>query len=95
MYLGTAIWLLRAWQGAHHVLSISLPACRYDAEEKAFVCDLPNSDRPQFHLHPAVVRRNDTSAKSINEWTREKTLRCCSSFLPPCDPQLAMWNLYF
>ena len=59
------------------------------------MCDLPNSDRPQFHLHPAVVRRNDTSAKSINEWTREKTLRCCSSFLHPCDPQLAMWNLYY
>lgn len=58
------------------------------------MCDLPNSDRLQFRLHPAVVRRNDTSAKSINEWTREKTLRCCSSFLHPCDPQLAMWNLY-
>ena len=51
------------------------------------MCDLPNSDRLQFYLHPAVVRRNDTSAKSINEWTREKTLRCCRSFLaatPAC-----------
>ncbi len=35
---------------------------------------LPDSGRPEFYLHPAVVRRNDTSAKSINEWTGEKIL---------------------
>ncbi len=29
----------------------------------------------EFELHPAVVRRNDTSAASINEWTGERTLR--------------------
>ena len=49
--------------------------CRYDAADKVFVCRLPDSSRPEFFLHPAVVRRNDTSAKSINEWTGEKTLR--------------------
>ena len=26
-----------------------------------------------------VVRRNDTSALSINEWTGEKTLRCAAA----------------
>lgn len=31
---------------------------------------LPDAGRPEeFFLHPAVVRRNDTSARSINEWT--------------------------
>ena len=49
--------------------------CRYDAADKVFVCWLPDSSRPEFNLHPAVVRRNDTSARSINEWTGEKTLR--------------------
>ena len=49
--------------------------CRYDAADQVFVCRLPDSSRPEFNLHPAVVRRNDTSAKSINEWTGEKTLR--------------------
>ena len=49
--------------------------CRYDAADKVFVCRLPDSSRPEFYLHPAMVRRNDTSAKSINEWTGEKTLR--------------------
>lgn len=49
--------------------------CRYDAAQGAFVCQLPESNRAEFYLHPAVVRRNDTSAKSINEWTREKILR--------------------
>ena len=49
--------------------------CRYDAADQVFVCRLPDSSRPEFYLHPAVVRRNDTSAKSINEWTGEKTLR--------------------
>lgn len=36
---------------------------------------LPGSDRPEFLLHPAVVRRNDTSARSIDEWTGQRTLR--------------------
>ena len=31
--------------------------------------------RGEFALSPAVVRRNDTSARSINEWTGEKLLR--------------------
>lgn len=36
---------------------------------------LPNATK-DFLLDPAIVRRNDTSALSINEWTGEKTLRC-------------------
>ena len=48
--------------------------CRYDAAQGAFVCQLPESSRAEFYLHPAVVRRNDTSARSINEWTQEKIL---------------------
>ena len=57
------------------ITEADLLCCRYDSTQKAFVCQLPESSRPEFYLHPAVVRRNDTSAKSINEWTREKTLR--------------------
>ncbi|EIE23293.1 P-loop containing nucleoside triphosphate hydrolase protein [Coccomyxa subellipsoidea C-169] len=49
-------------------------AVRYDEDLRAFVVSLPDSGRPEFYLHPAVVRRNDTSAKSINEWTGEKIL---------------------
>ena len=29
----------------------------------------------ELYLDPAVVRRNDTSAKSVNEWTGEKILQ--------------------
>jgi DUF971 family protein len=50
-------------------------ARRYDTDLKAFAVRLPESERPEFYLHPAVVRRNDTSARSINEWTGERTLR--------------------
>lgn len=48
---------------------------RYDESLRAFAVRLPGSDRPEFYLHPAVVRRNDTSARSVNEWTGERTLR--------------------
>ena len=44
-------------------------ACRYDAERYALVVDLEGRN---FLLDPAHVRRNDTSAASINEWTGEK-----------------------
>jgi DUF971 family protein len=41
-----------------------------------FLVRLPDApQRGEFALSPAVVRRNDTSARSINEWTGEKTLR--------------------
>jgi MinD-like ATPase involved in chromosome partitioning or flagellar assembly len=62
---------------------------RYDAELGCFVVKLPGAEGQQgqqgqqgaaaaaaeFWLDPAVVRRNDTSAASINEWTGERTLR--------------------
>ncbi|KAL3148584.1 hypothetical protein ABBQ38_014015 [Trebouxia sp. C0009 RCD-2024] len=42
---------------------------RYDAGRQALVVDLEGHN---FLLHPALVRRNDTSAASIDEWTGEK-----------------------
>lgn len=50
-------------------------AVRWDSELKALAVKLPNSNEGEFLLDPAVVRRNDTSASSINEWTGEKTLQ--------------------
>jgi hypothetical protein len=52
-------------------------AVRYDRELRALVVKLPNSPEGEgeFLLDPAVVRRNDTSAASINEWTGQRTLR--------------------
>lgn len=49
-----------------------MSACRYDAERHALVVDLEGRN---FLLDPAHVRRNDTSAASINEWTGEKLNR--------------------
>ena len=46
--------------------------CRYDAQKHAIVVDLEGYN---FLLHPATVRRNDTSAASINEWTGERLSR--------------------
>ena len=34
---------------------------------------LTHADGKQEELNPAYVRRNDTSAASINEWTGERT----------------------
>lgn len=45
---------------------------RYDAQRHALVVDLEGRN---FLLDPAHVRRNDTSAASINEWTGEKLSR--------------------
>ena len=43
---------------------------RFDEELAAMVVRLPGQSRDEsFLLSPAVVRRNDTSAKSIDEWT--------------------------
>ena len=42
----------------------------YSETYRAIVCDLPEEDAGgEFFLDPAVVRENDTSAKSIEEWT--------------------------
>ena len=49
-----------------------LCARRYDAAQHAFVASIGSE---QLLLDPATVRRNDTSAKSINEWTGEKMSR--------------------
>ena len=46
-----------------------VPACRYDADRHVLVVDLAGRS---FLLDPAHVRRNDTSAASINEWTGER-----------------------
>jgi len=49
---------------------------RWDAELGLFVVRPPGSGTEgEFCLDAAVVRRNDTSAASINEWTGEKMLR--------------------
>jgi hypothetical protein len=60
---------------------------RFDRELDAFVVRLPAalgaharggesaSGDEDFLLDPAVVRRNDTSARSVNEWTGERMLR--------------------
>ena len=69
--------------------SVRRNSLRYDSALAAFVASLPAgatgaSDAPSsagggegesFLLHPAVVRRADTSARSINEWTGERILR--------------------
>eukprot|EP00884_Botryococcus_braunii_P023441 jgi/Botrbrau1/9781/Bobra.85_1s0025.1 len=49
-------------------------AVRFDEEAGVFEVRLPAGGET-FRLDPAVVRRNDTSAKSINEWTGERTLQ--------------------
>ena len=49
---------------------------RWDVELRSVVVRLPGDGPEQeFALDPAVVRRNDTSAASINEWTGEKMVR--------------------
>lgn len=47
---------------------------RFDKEIGAVVVKLPGEAEEEFLLSPALVRRNDTSAASINEWTGEKML---------------------
>lgn len=63
----------------HAYLRVVTAARRYDAERRAFLVRLPaeagQGSRGEFALAPAVVRRNDTSARSVNEWTGEKMLR--------------------
>jgi len=54
-------------------------ACRYDKELRSFVVKPPASTgehmhEEEYHLDPATVRRNDTSAASINEWTGQRMI---------------------
>lgn len=54
-------------------------AVRYDKELRVFVMRPPTisgeKDTPEeYCLDPAIVRRNDTSAASINEWTGERII---------------------
>ncbi|KAI5441815.1 hypothetical protein KIW84_011032, partial [Lathyrus oleraceus] len=48
-------------------------AVTYDKSIKAIKVKVPDSDE-EFFLHPATVRRNDRSAKSVDEWTGEQKL---------------------
>jgi hypothetical protein len=65
--------------------SLRRNSLRYDSSLSAFVAQLPSTassaggadsaDPEAFLLHPAVVRRSDTSARSVNEWTGERILQ--------------------
>eukprot|EP00244_Chara_vulgaris_P003770 TRINITY_DN17097_c0_g1_i3.p1 TRINITY_DN17097_c0_g1~~TRINITY_DN17097_c0_g1_i3.p1 ORF type:complete len:221 (-),score=44.07 TRINITY_DN17097_c0_g1_i3:544-1206(-) len=49
-------------------------AVRYDPQLRAIVVKPPGEEE-EFYLHPATVRRNDKSARSVDEWTGEQMLR--------------------
>ncbi|KAL8237043.1 hypothetical protein R6Q59_018124 [Mikania micrantha] len=49
-------------------------AVMYDKSIKAIKVKVPNSNE-EFLLHPAIVRRNDRSAQSVDEWTGEQKLQ--------------------
>ncbi|CAN1781236.1 Fe-S cluster assembly factor HCF101, chloroplastic [Linum perenne] len=49
-------------------------AVTYDKSIKAIKVKVPDSEE-EFLLHPATVRRNDRSAKSVDEWTGEQKLQ--------------------
>lgn len=42
--------------------------CRYDEQRRLLLLSTPGASRPKA-LDPRIVRKNDTSAKSMNEWT--------------------------
>ena len=65
-------WLSYSLAGMTDVFSERGVTCRYDTERHAIVVDLEGYN---FLLDPATVRRNDTSAASINEWTGERLSR--------------------
>ncbi|MCO5553666.1 hypothetical protein L7F22_007192 [Adiantum nelumboides] len=46
----------------------------YDKSIQAFRVKVPGTSE-EFLLHPATVRRNDSSAQSIDEWTGERRLK--------------------
>lgn len=75
---------------AAKLAKVAKNACRYDRELRAFVIKPPAVHEDQsyeYYLDPATVRRNDTSAASINEWTGEKILADneVSDFIEPVD----------
>ncbi|XP_011623370.1 fe-S cluster assembly factor HCF101, chloroplastic isoform X2 [Amborella trichopoda] len=49
-------------------------AVTYDKSLRAIRVKVPDSDE-EFLLHPAIVRRNDRSAQSVDEWTGERKLQ--------------------
>jgi Mrp family chromosome partitioning ATPase len=64
---------------AAKLAKVSKNAVRYDKELRAFVVRPPSvavgeGQTNEYYVDPATVRRNDTSAASINEWTGEKIL---------------------
>ena len=46
---------------------------RHDTERQLIVISMPGEVNEEFCLEPRVVRENDTSAKSIEEWTGVNT----------------------
>ena len=85
-YVRSCIWANKSslpWEGlqcrckrtvVHYTGTHGWLCCvhRYDADRHAIVVDLEGYN---FLLDPANVRRNDTSAASINEWTGERLSR--------------------
>lgn len=62
----------------HCLRHLACPCC--STHTHLYSCPLPPHprrlpDAPEFALHPALVRRNDMSANSVNEWTGQRTLR--------------------
>ncbi len=51
----------------------ALPILSYDAARHCLDVRLPGRDA--YRLHPATLRRADTSAASINEWTGTVVLK--------------------
>ncbi|PKA58917.1 Cytosolic Fe-S cluster assembly factor NBP35 [Apostasia shenzhenica] len=49
-------------------------AVSYDKSMRAIRVRVPESNN-EFFLHPAMVRRNDRSAQSVDEWTGEQKLQ--------------------
>ena len=75
---------------AAKLTKVAKNACRYDKELRAFAVKPPfvsDGQANEYYLDPALVRRNDTSAASINEWTGEKMLadEDISDFIVPVE----------
>lgn len=51
----------------------------YDAGQHLVIVRLPGA--PEFAITPATLRRNDTSATSVNEWTGGSRLHTISQQL--------------
>lgn len=64
---------------AAKLAKVARNACRYDKELRSFVVKPPavageDIGDEEYYLDPATVRRNDTSAASINEWTGQRMI---------------------